>query len=369
MSLDPFFSANIWTDTHLSDVHLTEDAAVYVRDPSTKLLPVTGLRWPGRQAVSDWLTACIGEDAVRRYLQRLDSKDECDFSLTHLGCRWRANWFIAEPRRWKLVLRRISPTIPRLEDLGLPKSARDLINTSKGMVLVCGGTGQGKSTTLAAFIDHINTYRQQHIITIEDPLEYIHENKHSLITHREVGQHTGSFATSLRAAVRQDPDVIVVGELRDAESVSIALDASNTGHLVLATVHSNAAHLVIERLLSFFTDEKRLAVQKLMSAALRGVICQNILPSQDRRARLLACEVLVNTPSVRPAIAEGKITQIPNQMQLGLKEGQLLLNAHLVELVRTGRVTREDALSVAYDVQELTKMLGSNGQPPGGFVR
>lgn len=366
MNLDPFFSANIWTDTHLSDIHLTEDGQVYVRDPSTKLLPVTGLKWPGREALLVWLNQCIGDAALQSYLRRLVNKEECDFSLNHLGCRWRAHWFIAEPQRWKLVLRRISPTIPRLEDLGLPPSARNLINNSKGMVLVCGGTGQGKSTTLAAFVDYINTHRQQHIITIEDPLEYVHENKHSLITHREVGQHTASFAASLKSAVRQDPDVIVVGELRDAESVSIALDASNTGHLVLATIHSNAAHLVLERMLSFYTDEKRHAIQKLMSAALRGVICQNILPSQDRRARLLACEVLINTPGVRPAIAEGKITQIPNQMQLGLKEGQLALNAHLVELVRAGRIHRDDALGVAYDVQELTKMLGGSPPPAGG---
>ena len=269
---------------------------------------------------------------------------EIDFAFELPGlCRFRANIF--EQRRGiGGVFRVIATKIRTLDELGTPRILRDLAMRERGLVLVTGPTGSGKSTTLAAMIDFVNSSRPGHIITIEDPIEFVHESKSCLINQREVGQHTDSFSAALRSALREDPDILLVGELRDLETTALAITAAETGHLVFGTLHTNSAAKTIDRLIDIFPAERQSQVRTMVSESLEGVIAQSLLPTSDGKGRVAALEILVGVPALRNLIREDKTTQILSVMQVGAQHGMQTLDQALKDLVITGKITRETAV-------------------------
>src|SRR6185436_14454756 len=232
-----------------------------------------------------------------------------------------------------------------ITELGLPEQLSELIDVSEGLILVTGPTGSGKSTTLAALIHAINTRQQSHIITIEDPIEFVHENQKCLISQREVASHTQSFTAALRAALREDPDIILVGELRDLETISLAITAAETGHLVFATLHTNSAIRTVDRIIDVFPENQQSQIRVMLSESLRGVVAQSLVRRADGNGRVAVDEVLVNIPAVANLIREGKTFQIHSSMQTGLVHGMITFEAAMSDLVRRGLVSREDGLS------------------------
>ncbi len=281
----------------------------------------------------------VMNDAQRRTFQ---STLEADFAFALDGARrFRVNVF-CQSRGEGAVFRTIPGTIPRFADLGLPPVLRDLCNEEKGLVLVTGPTGSGKSTTLAAMIDYINETMPGHILTLEDPIEFVHRPKRSLVNQREVGSNTKSFTAALRSALREDPDVILVGELRDLETISLALTAAETGHLVFATVHTSSAAKTVDRLVDVFPPAQQSQVRTMVSESLLGV-CTQMLMKKVGGGRAAALEILVGTPAVRNLIREGKTHQIPSAMQVGAKAGMQTMEAAVMDLVNKGTVTAEEA--------------------------
>ncbi len=257
------------------------------------------------------------------------------------------------------------PTVIKpLEELGLPSSLHQWTTKHRGLVLVTGPTGSGKSTTLAAMIDHINTKRGEHVVTIEDPIEYVHGDKKSLISQRELDVDTRSFATALRASLRQDPDVILVGEMRDLETISTALTAAETGHLVFATLHTQSTAQTVDRIIDVFPGEQQHQVRMQLSIALQGIVTQQLLPTADGSARIVACEVLVPTPAIRNLIREGKTHQIYSALQTSGAMGMQTMDAHLAQLVRMGKITRSLAEQRASVPEELKRLLGGAAVTP-----
>jgi twitching motility protein PilT len=259
------------------------------------------------------------------------------------------------------ALRVIPSEIKSLEALGMPAVVKDMSSLPRGMVLVTGPTGSGKSTTLAAVIDQINTTREDHILTIEDPIEFLHSHKQCLVNQRELGSDATSFADGLRAALREDPDVILVGEMRDLETISTALTAAETGHLVLATLHTQDAPQTVDRIIDVFPPHQQQHVRVMLSVALQGIVAQQLLPTADGSGRVPAVEILVPTPAVRNLIREGKTHQIYSAIQTGAEHGMQTMDAALADLVRAGRITREVAQRRASAPAELARLLGGAG--------
>jgi twitching motility protein PilT len=274
-----------------------------------------------------------------------EERHELDFALEIPGLsRFRANYF--EQRRGVgAVFRVIATKVPTLEELKGPAILRDLASKERGLVLVTGPTGSGKSTTLAAMIDYVNATFPKHIITIEDPLEFVHERKRCLINQREVGAHTTSFAAALRGALREDPDILLVGELRDLETTSLAITAAETGHLVFGTLHTNSAPKTIDRLVDIFPADRQAQIRTMLSESLEGVVAQTLIPTADGKGRVAAHEILVGVPALRNLIREGKTAQIPSMMQVGAKDGMVMLDQALKDLVTSGKITAQAALS------------------------
>lgn len=266
---------------------------------------------------------------------------DCSYALEGVG-RFRVNVFM-QRKGIGCVLRIIPEKIKTLEDLKLPPSLLDMVAVHKGLILVTGPTGSGKSTTLAALIDHINKNEQAHILTIEDPIEFVHKNQKSLVNQREVSSHTKSFENALRAALREDPDIILVGEMRDLETIQLAMTAAETGHLVFGTLHTNSAPKTIDRIIDVFPQEQQAQVRVMLSESLRGVIAQTLLPTPDRQGRVAAIEVLVNTHAIANLIREGKTFQIPSAMQTGKNDGMITFEMYITDLVRRGQVSQKDA--------------------------
>lgn len=256
-----------------------------------------------------------------------------------------------------IAMRVINTEIPTLESLGLPAAVKTFTVYRKGLLLVTGPTGSGKSTTQASLLDLINQQRSCHIITLEDPIEYLHHNKNSMINQREIGQDSGSFAAALRAALRQDPDVILVGEMRDLETIQTAITAAETGHLVMATLHTVDAVQTIDRVIDVFPPHQQQQIRIQLANTLIGVLAQRLLRRRDGRGRLPAVEILVTTPAVRNLIREGKIHQIYSVIQTGGRLGMQLMDRHLEELCRQGLIERETALENATDPDELGRSL------------
>ena len=272
-----------------------------------------------------------------------------DFAITFDDVRYRCNLFrFGGVGRLGMSMRKLNDNIPSLSDLALPRLAKSFADRATGLVLCTGATGSGKSTTLAAMIDHINSTRPGHIITLEDPIEYIQRNKKSSVTQREIGEDVSTFAHGLKAALREDPDVILIGEIRDRETCEAALAAAETGHLVLSTLHTTSAPKTIERLLDFFHGDEKNAVQSVIASVLTGVISQVLPPSLDGKSRVLVAEVMGNFANISSTIRNAKLQQLPNEMAQGFKDGQTLLNKELVRFVSEGHISKEVARMYSY---------------------
>ena len=284
-------------------------------------------------------------------------KGESDFSYTLPdGSRFRVNVF-RQSSSVAIVIRLISKEIPTIEELRLPKIISDMALLPRGLVLVTGPTGSGKSTTLAAMIDNINKKRSEHIITLEDPIEYKHTHINSIINQREVNSDTLSFANGLRAALREDPDVILVGEMRDAETIATAITAAETGHLVLATLHTSDAAQTVNRIIDVFPEHQQMQIRIQLAGNLQGIITQQLLITKDKGGRVPAFEILVATPALRNLIRESKTHQIPSYIQTGSKFGMKSMDASLAALVRQNVIEKELAVSRCVDLQMFEQLV------------
>lgn len=290
--------------------------------------------------------------------QKFEEENELDLSFGVQGLsRFRANIF-RQRNAVAAAIRAIPFKIRSFDELGLPDVVRGFAEKPKGLILVTGPTGSGKSTTLAAVIDKINSERQEHIITIEDPIEFVHTHKKCMVNQREVTSDTKSFKDALRYILRQDPDVVLIGEMRDLETVQAALTISETGHLTFATLHTNSCAQTINRVIDVFPPYQQDQVRSQLSLVLEGVICQQLIPKADARGRVLALEVMVATPAIRNMIRENKIHQIYSAQQAGQKFGMKTMNQSLYELYSRGLIAREEALTRSTLPDELNQMMG-----------
>ena len=272
---------------------------------------------------------------------------ECDFSFAIPNlARFRVNAFVQQ-RGAAAVMRTIPSKILSLEDLKAPKIFGEIADQPRGMVLVTGPTGSGKSTTLAAMVNHKNETEYGHILTVEDPIEFVHEAKKCLINQREVGPHTLSFANALRSALREDPDVILVGELRDLETIRLAMTAAETGHLVFGTLHTSSAAKTIDRIIDVFPGEEKEMIRAMLSESLRAVISQSLLKTKDGQGRVAAHEIMIGTPAIRNLIREAKVAQMYSAIQTGQNFGMQTLDQNLTELVKRNVVSVDEARSKA----------------------
>lgn len=273
----------------------------------------------------------------------LESRGDVDFAYANALGRFRAS-VIRQRLGYEIVFRIINASVRSMDDLGLPETLRMLTQYHNGLVLVTGPVGCGKSTTLAALVDEVNKARHDHIITLEDPIEYIIESKGCHVTQRQVHTHTKSFGAALRGALREDPDVIMVGEMRDLETISLAITASETGHLVLGTLHTSNAARTLDRLLDVFPSDQRDQIRIMVSESLRGIVSQQLIPRADGNGRVLAMEILVNNPAVANLIREGKTFMLPGIIQTGKKLGMKLMDDSVAELFRAGLISADEAI-------------------------
>jgi len=335
-----------------TDLHITTDSAPLVRIDGS-LVP---LKLPPLNAAqSRWL--CYGVMTDMQKL-RFESDMEVDFSFSINGVsRFRANVY-NQRSSTAGTFRSIPEKIRTMDELGLPQVVQSLCGRPRGLVLVTGVTGSGKSTTLAAMIDKINSSEYCHILTIEDPVEYVHQHKKSLVNQREVHSDTSSFKKALRSALRQDPDVVMIGEMRDLETVESALTIAETGHLAFATLHTNSAVQTINRIIDIFPAHQQQQIRAQLSLVLEGIICQNLVPKASGKGRMVAMEILVPTPAIRNLIREDKIHQIYGAMQAGQgKHAMQTLNQSLSELVLKGEINQDTAMSFSSNQDELMELI------------
>ena len=288
----------------------------------------------------------------------LEEHGEVDLSVSiKTGDRFRVNAY-KQKGNYAIAIRTITSQIPTFKTLGLPDVVASFAQKHKGLVLVTGPTGSGKSTTLASLIDIINSTQERHIITLEDPIEYVHHHKKGIVNQREIGNDTDSFNAALRAALRQDPDVILVGEMRDPETVSIALTAAETGHLVFSTLHTVGSSKTIDRIVDMFPAEQQQQVRTQLSTVCEGVISQQLIKTIDGRNRVAALEVMVTTPAIRNLIRENKTYQIQNIIQTSSKIGMQSMDQELVNLFRQGKISKESVLSRCTDFEYTSRLVG-----------
>ena len=296
-----------------------------------------------------------------RNQKEFEETSDTDFAYELEGCgRFRCNAY-CDRHGPGGVFRLIPTKILTADDLGLPKAVRDFCRLPKGLVLVTGPTGSGKSTTLAAMVDLVNKTRRDHIITIEDPIEFVHENKQCLINQREVHTQTESFSKALRAALREDPDIVLVGEMRDLETTHIAIETAETGHLVFGTLHTTTAASTVDRLIDQFPADRQDQIRTMLSTSLKGVISQNLLRRKDGKGRVAALEVLIVSSAVANNIRDGKTFQIPSTMQVSAKLGMVCLNDALLKLVLEEKVEPDEVMSKAVDAEDLRQKLAVAG--------
>jgi twitching motility protein PilT len=345
-------------DQQGSDLHIKAGSPPMVRI-SGELTPLPA---------ADRLTPEDTEQAMREMLrdparlQEMESEGEADFAYALPGlARFRVNAF-RQRGSISIVCRRIPYGVTTINELGLPDAVREMAEEPRGLVLVTGTTGSGKSTTLAAMVDHVNITVARHIVTVEDPIEFLHSDKRSVINQREIGSDTGSFGRALRRVLRQDPDIILIGEMRDEETVKTALSAAETGHLVLSTLHTADAAETINRVIDFFPPHQHRQVRAMLSASLRGVISQRLVPSTDGR-RVAALEILRTTGRVRDAIMNPEETQhLPSIIAEGVFYGMQTFDQALFAHVQGGRVSRENALAAASSPQDFKLLLAAEGR-------
>ena len=305
----------------------------------------------------DELKEILFEILSEKQQAHFNETKDLDFAYEVPGlARFRGN-IMMQYRGIAAVFRIIPTKILSADELGLPEGVRRMTNFKKGMVLVTGPTGSGKSTTLAGMIDLINSSRKEHILTFEDPLEFIHENKMSLMNQRQIGEHTESFTSALRAALREDPDVILVGEMRDLTTIQLAMSAAETGHLVFGTLHTSTAAKTVDRIIDVFPTDQQEQVRAMLSESLKGVICQQLLKTADGNGRVAALEIMLGTPAIANLIREGKTFQIPSIMQTAKKDGMQLMDQHLLDLLKTKMVNPEEAYRCAIDKKQFEQYL------------
>lgn len=356
----------------LDDVHIDDLLRIVVEKNASDLHLCVGvppvLRIDGRLYRTPFMPAepaqtqrLIYEILTDDQIQRFENDLELDFSYSLQNiARFRVNVF-KDRGNVAAAFRLIPRRIPSIRELGLPVILEELILKPRGLILVTGPTGSGKSTTLAAMIDHLNNADSRHVITIEDPIEYMHTHKKCIINQREIGQDTLSFAKALRSALREDPDVILVGEMRDLETIATAITAAETGHLVLATLHTNNAAETIDRIIDVFPAEQQAQIRVQLSNNLVAVLSQQLLPRASGRGRVAAMEIMIATPAIRNLIREGKTHQIPSIIQTSGEYGMQTMDQALRDLYLQGIITYEDAMARAQRPEELKKMLADAG--------
>ncbi len=336
-----------------SDLHITVGSPPGIRQRGD-LMAVDGYRPLSPRDTQEMILGLLSEEQRRRFETEL----ELDFAYSIPGVsRFRANVF-QQRNSMGAVFRVIPLKIPTLEELSLPKVCKYLAERPRGLVLVTGPTGSGKSTTLAAIINHINETRKVHIITMEDPIEFMHRNKMAYVNQREVGEDTHSFASALKRVLRQDPDVILVGEMRDLETISAAITAAETGHLVFATLHTTGGPESVDRIIDVFPPHQQQQVRMQLSGTLEGILSQTLLRSTDGKTRIMAMEIMLGVPAISNLIREGKTHQMATIIQGGANVGMQTLDQHLKNLCQAGKVTFEEAISKAKEPRELAQLLG-----------
>jgi len=335
------------------DLHLQVGKYPTVRLKTGALAPIEKFPILTKDDIDQFINAITSDDQKRRFKE--DHEADFSFSLDGTG-RFRVNIF-QELEGPAMAFRVISEFIPPLEELGLGPKIESLLQVNHGFVLVTGPTGSGKSTTLASMIDHINATRNVHIITIEDPIEFVYDTKQSLITQRELNVHTHSFSKAIRSALRQDPDIVMVGEMRDLETISAAITLAETGHLVLSTLHTTDCVQTIDRILDVYPADQQQQIRHQLASNLKGVISQVLIPRVDGNGRIAAREIMISNDAIKNCISKGDTHQVYTMIQLGGAEGMMLMDEVLEEMVRESIISKEDALSKASDFNALSTRL------------
>ncbi|MBC7962794.1 MAG: type IV pilus twitching motility protein PilT [Steroidobacteraceae bacterium] len=342
---------NMMKEQGASDLHLSSG------NPPIFRLRGEMVRLNFKTLSHDEIKAILFEILNEKQKIQFEETKDLDFAYEVPGlARFRGN-VMMQYRGIAAVFRIIPATILSADELGLPEGVRRMTNFKKGLVLITGPTGSGKSTTLAGMIDLINSTRQEHILTFEDPLEFIHQNKMSLMNQRQIGEHTESFASALKAALREDPDVILVGEMRDLITIQLAMSAAETGHLVFGTLHTSTAAKTVDRIIDVFPTDQQEQVRAMLSESLKGVVCQQLLKTADGKGRVAALEIMLGTPAIGNLIREGKTFQIPSIMQTAKKDGMQLMDQHLLDLLKTKKVNPEEAYRCATDKKQFEQYL------------
>jgi len=355
--IDAFFK--LMNDQGASDLHLAsgQQPVLRVRGELERVKYKT--------LDDDNLKAMLYEITPEHKIKVFEETGDVDFAYEIPGlARYRANFF-RQKNGVAAVFREIPDKILTCQDLGLPPVIRQLATLPRGLVLVTGPTGSGKSTTLAAIIDEANNTRKDHIITVEDPIEFVHVSQKAVINHREVGIHTRSFSAALRGALREDPDIILVGEMRDLETIELAIEASSTGHLVFSTLHTSSAAKTVDRMIDVFPSEQQEQVRSTLSDGLRAVICQCLFRRRDGTGRVVALEIMIATPAVRNLIREKKTFQIPSAIQTGKKYGMQSLDDSIMEYLNRKMINAEEAYAKCNDKSKFLPFLR---HPPTDFT-
>ena len=314
---------------------------------------------------NDDLRAMLYEIAPEHKVKTFEETGDIDFAYEIPGlARYRANFFM-QRNGVGAVFREIPSTIMTAEQLGLPPVVSKLASLPRGLILVTGPTGSGKSTTLVSIIDVANRARKDHIITVEDPIEFVHQSQSCIVNHREVGLHTETFSSALRGALREDPDIILVGEMRDLETISLAVEAASTGHLVFSTLHTSSAYKTVDRVIEVFPSHEQPLIRSTLSDGLRAVVAQTLFKRVDRKGRIVALEILIANPAVRNLNREGKTHQIPSMIQTGKKYGMILLDDYIMELFQSGKISADEAYAKANEKARFRPLLKA---PPTDFT-
>ncbi|MCK4390610.1 MAG: type IV pilus twitching motility protein PilT [Desulfobacterales bacterium] len=355
--IDAFFK--LMNEQGASDLHLVSG--------QPPMLRITGdiERVKYKVLDNDDLRGMLYEITPEDKVKVFEETGDVDFGYEIPGlARYRANFFM-QKYGIGAVFREIPSDILTVDQLGLPPVVSKLASLPRGLVLVTGPTGSGKSTTLAAIIDQANKTRKDHIITVEDPIEFVHKSQNCVVNHREVGTHTKSFGAALRGALREDPDIILVGEMRDLETISLAVEAASTGHLVFGTLHTTSAHKTVDRVIEVFSADQQEQIRSTLADGIRAVIAQVLFKRIDKKGRCAALEILIATPAVRNLIREAKTYQIPSMVQTGKKYGMLLLDDSIMALVNKGWISPDEAYAKANDKSRFRALLKT---PPTDFT-
>lgn len=336
-----------------SDLHITSGAPPYLRVHGN-MVPLN-YKELSSQDVQGLLFEILSEKQKKQFVEKWEL--DCAYTVGGIG-RFRCNIFM-QRKGLAAVFRIIPEKIKTAQELNLPPALMDMIDCDRGLILVTGPTGSGKSTTLAALIHQINMTRDAHILTVEDPIEFVHQNIKSLINQREVGSHTKSFASALKSALREDPDIMLVGEMRDLETIGLALTAAETGHVVFGTLHTNSAAKTIDRIIDVFPSGQQQQIRTMLAESLRGVVAQTLFTRADGQGRVAAYEIMRNTKAIQNLIREGKIHQIASAMQTSSSSGMILFEKYIEDLVRKGKVSPADAKTFLGKDSDATTKIGN----------